>query len=671
MTVRDPAVPLLRRLDLLHVRAANIVRQRAAGDASSADPLRGLYLPPEVALQWAHRPSPGSDAADAEDDGYPEALEPTEAPEDRLTGLAHRFMLPALDVHLLLAALAPDVDRRFEPLYGYLNDDVSRRRVTVSVALELIGLAPHHRSARARMHPAAPLLHGGLMTVEDDRERPLPGRTLRVPERVIAYLLGDDVLDSELLDTVRQAPPLPAATGPEPNAFEARLAKLLPDASVVVHLREHRPGTGVAVAVAALQHAGRTVLRFDLPSPTDSAEAVDLIPALVREARLREAALVISPLPEQPAAVMRALEHVDVPVVLVDPRPFDPHWSPSATAVLSLDLPPGGLASTQLWAEELGEADVPDLAAAVAPFRLGPDQVRRAVRSARALAALDSAPLSRVHIQHGARQQSAPLLNQHARQVQPEVGWPDLVLPDEPLQQLHELVVRARQRERVLREWRLRPGGGRGRGVVALFAGDSGTGKTLSAEVVAGELGVVLYVVELSSVVDKYIGETEKNLERIFAEADRTDSVLLFDEADAIFGKRSEVKDSHDRYANMESAFLLQRLESFDGIALLTTNLRANIDEAFTRRLDLIVDFPFPDPALRTQLWRQCLTHAPCLPDLDLAVLGDRYELSGGGIRSAAVTAAYLAAGRGEPISDDDVLIGAQREYQKMGRVVW
>jgi SpoVK/Ycf46/Vps4 family AAA+-type ATPase len=157
------------------------------------------------------------------------------------------------------------------------------------------------------------------------------------------------------------------------------------------------------------------------------------------------------------------------------------------------------------------------------------------------------------------------------------------VLPAEPLSQLHELLLRARQRERVLRDWRLRPGGGRGHGVVALFAGDSGTGKTMSAEVVAGELGVALYVVDLSPVVDKYIGETEKNLERIFTETDRADAVLLFDEADAVFGKRSEVKDSHDRYANLESALLLQRLEAFDGVAVLTTNLRANIDDAFTR----------------------------------------------------------------------------------------
>jgi SpoVK/Ycf46/Vps4 family AAA+-type ATPase len=304
-------------------------------------------------------------------------------------------------------------------------------------------------------------------------------------------------------------------------------------------------------------------------------------------------------------------------------------------------------------------------------FRLGPDRVVGAVAAARALAALDGVPLRAGHLRRGARRQGAPLLGRHARHVEPEVGWADLVLPDGPRAQLEELVLRARERDRVLRQWRLRPGGGRGLGVTALFAGESGTGKTMSAEVVAGELGVALAVVDLSSVVDKYIGETEKNLDRIFTEADRADAVLLFDEADAVFGRRSEVKDSHDRYANLESAFLLQRLESFAGVAVLTTNLRANIDEAFTRRLDLVVDFPFPDPALRATLWRQCLAGAPCAPDLDLDAVGRDYELSGGAIRSAAVTAAYLAAGRGTPITAEDVLVGARREYQKAGRVVW
>jgi len=176
--------------------------------------------------------------------------------------------------------------------------------------------------------------------------------------------------------------------------------------------------------------------------------------------------------------------------------------------------------------------------------------------------------------------------------------------------------------------------------------------------------------VQLSSIVDKYVGETEKNLERIFSEADRTDAVLLFDEADAVFGKRSEVKDAHDKYANMESAYLLQRLESFDGIALLTTNLRANIDEAFTRRLDLVVDFPFPDPGQRLALWRHGLSHVPCAEGVDPAPLAREFELAGGSIRSAVVTAAYLAAGRDGRVGDGDLLEGARREYRKAGRLV-
>ncbi|MGV2921532.1 ATP-binding protein, partial [Streptomyces alfalfae] len=286
------------------------------------------------------------------------------------------------------------------------------------------------------------------------------------------------------------------------------------------------------------------------------------------------------------------------------------------------------------------------------------------------LAALDGGTLDASHVRLAARQQAASGLERHARRIRPAVGWDDLVLPPEPLARLRELAARARFRERVLGEWRLSAGGGRGRGVLGLFAGDSGTGKTHSAEVVAAELGLDLYVVQLSSVVDKYVGETEKNLERIFAEADVTDSVLLFDEADAVFGKRSDVKDSHDKYANMESAYLLQRLEAFDGIALLTTNLRANIDDAFTRRLDVVVDFPFPDADQRLALWRHSLRHVPCAEGIDPTACARQFELAGGSIRGAVVTAAYAAATRGSPVTEADLLEGARREYRKAGRLV-
>ncbi|WP_329264916.1 ATP-binding protein [Streptomyces sp. NBC_01478] len=641
---------LLKRLALLRDRVSALVEARSAGDPSAGEPLRGLYVSAERVEHLLE--GRGRIPVQLHD-----AYEGAE-PDDALAELAVRFGLTLLDTHILLTALAPDVDRDFEPLYGYLNDDVGRRRASVALALDLAGLAPHDWAARARFHPGAPLPASGLLALEDT-ERPLPGRALRVPERVIAHLLGDEGLDGELLGAVELLT-AEAPTGP----FASRLGALLADHPAVVHLRGRGAESGTAVEV--LRAAGLPVLRYD-PAYGDQR----LVPVLLREARLRRAGVVVGPLPERAGALVRELESSGpVPVVLFGTEPFDPRWSADGD-VLCLDAPTDTVDTGLVWAAQLGrEAREFDLPAAVAPYRLASEQIRRAAKTARTLAVLDGGPLTAAHVQRGARQQSAPALDRHARRVSPAVGWTDLVLPVGPREQLEELVVRARQRERVLGQWGLRTGGGRGHGVVALFAGESGTGKTLAAEVVAGELGVDLYVVELSAVVDKYVGETEKNLERIFADADRTDAVLLFDEADAVFGKRSEVKEASDRYANLESAYLLQRLESFDGIAVLTTNLRANIDDAFTRRLDLVVDFPFPDTGQRLALWWQSLAGVPCADGIDPGPCARDFVLAGGSIRGAVITAAYAAAGRGGPVTTDDLLTGAVREYRKAGRLV-
>ncbi len=596
--------------------------------------------------------------------------------------LAARLGLLDLDVHILLTALAPDLDRSFEPLYGYLNDDVGRRRATTGLALDLCGLPVHEPAARARFHPSAPLTALGLLTVEEP-ERPFPSRSLRVPDRVAAHLLGDDTPDAALAGHLR--PLAPNASYPAYAAeFTGKLAALLAArtstaaaAPPTVYLREHREGDGLACVAAALRAAGLDALHFTGPE--------DRVPDLLREARLSGRVVVVSPLSDQPASLVRTLTASDVPVLLTGARPYDPQWSEDDPLVL--DAPRQRAGQVGAWGDALRQGqvqvqggtdlsdDLPDdlgfdLAATVAPYRLGAEHISRAARAAQRLAGFDGTPLTAAHLRLAARQQSASGLERHARRIRPDVGWEDLVLPGKPLAQLRELALRARHRDQVLGDWRLSAGGGRGRGVLGLFAGESGTGKTLSAEVVAAELGLDLYVVQLSSIVDKYVGETEKNLERIFTEADRTDAVLLFDEADAVFGKRGEVKDAHDKYANMESAYLLQRLESFDGIALLTTNLRANIDEAFTRRLDLVVDFPFPDPGQRLALWRHSLARVPCAPDTDPARVAGAFELAGGSIRSAVVTAAYSAAGRGDPVTTADLVDGAEREYRKAGRLV-
>lgn len=655
----DTAQALLARLGVLRDRVTALVEHRTADDPTADDPLRGLYLPDEAVHHLLRTWPSGADA--------PGTAEPPAhaggpaGPGDRLAPLTGRARLTELDTAVLLVALAPDVDRTFEPLYGYLNNDVSRRRATVGLALDLCGVPAHTAAARARFHASAPLRALGLLEVEEP-ERPFLTRSLRAPDRLIGHLLGDDAPDAALRGLLLGMPdPLPAG-GADADAFVRRLAARLHEGPLTAYLREPREGDGLAALARALDAAGVDALRCTEPE--------DHVPELLREARLSGRAVVVAGLPEKPGPLVRALTAAeDVTVLLTDPRPYDPHWSP--TDPLVLDAPGRRAGGAAAWRTALGaDADGFDLASAVAPYRLGGDRVQRAAQAARALAAFDGTPVTADHVRLAARRQSASGLESHARRIRPAVDWQDLVLPDKPLVQLRELALRARHRDRVLGDWRLSAGGGRGRGVLGLFAGESGTGKTLSAEVVAADLGLDLYVVQLSSVVDKYVGETEKNLERIFTEADRTDAVLLFDEADAVFGKRSEVKDAHDKYANMESAYLLQRLESFDGIALLTTNLRANIDEAFTRRLDLVVDFPFPDPEQRLALWRHGLSRVPCADGIDPEPLAREFELAGGSIRSAVVTAAYLAAGRDDTVTADDLLEGARREYRKAGRLV-
>ncbi|MFG3212412.1 ATP-binding protein [Streptomyces tendae] len=656
----DSGRALFDRLTVLRDRVAALVEHRTADDPTADDPLRGLYLPDE-AVHHLLRTWPSAESAAAATDVEPVSAGAPAGPGDRLARLAGRTRLTELDTAALLVALAPDVDRTFEPLYGYLNNDVSRRRATVGLALDLCGVPAHVATARARFHASAPLRALGLLEVEEP-ERPFLTRSLRVPDRLVGHLLGDDTPDAALLGLLLPMPdPLPAAGG-DSDVFVRRLAARLQDGPLTAYLREPREGDGLAALSTVLDAAGVDALRCTDPE--------DHVPELLREARLDGRALVVSWLPEKPGPLVRALTAATgVTVLMTDPRPYDPHWAPANPLVL--DAPGRRAGGVAAWRAALGaDADGFDLATAVAPYRLGGDRIQRAAHTAQALAAFDGTPVGAEHVRLAARRQSASGLESHARRIRPDVDWLDLVLPHKPLVQLRELALRARHRDRVLGDWRLSAGGGRGRGVLGLFAGESGTGKTLSAEVVAADLGLDLYVVQLSSVVDKYVGETEKNLERIFTEADRTDAVLLFDEADAVFGKRSEVKDAHDKYANMESAYLLQRLESFDGIALLTTNLRANIDEAFTRRLDLVVDFPFPDVEQRLALWRHSLSRVPSAEGIDPGVLARDFELAGGSIRSAVVTAAYLAAGRDDMVTADDLLEGARREYRKAGRLV-
>ncbi len=793
LTVDDPlpaAVdPLWTRLRAVEERVRHAVGARQAKDPDPEDPYRGQYLTPEAAARILDEPG-GLDVP---------GEEPWQPPAGSvLDGLARRFGLSELDLDLLLVAMAPDLDARFERLYGYLNDDLTRRRPTVGLALELCGLSGT-APARFRLAPGAPLIEGGLVQVTEP-ERPPLSRVLVVPDRVTGHLLGSAQPDARLAGVLGEA-------REDPTAQEADVHFAAAAATTgvgLVHLRS-RGGDAEGLAAAALHAAGLRPLALDAVAlARRPAEVPELARAVAREARLTGAGVVLGPLealPAEPAERVRTLRALcaalrglplfthgtggwapewaaDTPVVLTVPAPSPERqaarWRHALeraagdgsatggvagfTRTAGDDPTPGHLARTAgdgsadgrlprtdgdssttgrparaagigsatgdagAFARAVGEGvavgdagalagggedaaarevnvlagvggkgvtaggagalaravgdgvatgDAEELALAVAAHRLDAGQLRRAADVAVRTAVLAGRPVRPDDVRAAVRAQNGAGLDRLARRVEPGVGWDDLVLPPTTHRRLRELALRARHREQVLGQWGMRPGGGRGRGVIALFAGESGTGKTMSAEVVAADLGMDLYVVDLSTVVDKYIGETEKNLERIFTEASAVNAVLLFDEADAIFGKRSEVKDAHDRHANIESAYLLQRMESFDGIAVLTTNLRANLDEAFTRRLDVVADFPVPDAGHRLALWDRCLGDLlPRADDLDLAFCADRFELAGGSIRACAVTAAYLAAESGGPLTMRQVVTAVAQEYRKLGRLV-
>jgi hypothetical protein len=697
----DPSLAhLLGRLAVVEARVQVAVARRRGADPNPDDGFRGLYLAEDQVDRLLARDGTSVDAASP---GIDDLLAQVEAAADaaeaagdaeagvphrrrsRLRQLADAFELTALDLEILLTALAPDLDPRFEKLYGYLHDDVTRRRASVGLALELAGRSLMDPVARGRVGAAAPLLRHGLLEITDPALAFL-ARPLRVPDRVAAHLLGDGTADPAL-DGV-QVNPAPLAT-----RRAGQLARALGAGVALAYLRQPAGCDALAVAAAAIEQLAVPALAVDLAGlagpggATDVEQAVTVARAAAREARLTGAALLAGPVDQLGPDVVAALAGAAPPVVLFGAAPWDPAWSREVPLTLDLDRPDRHQQAA-LWAaaldldDRLGNGQPGNgltesglagngaaTLAAVQTFRLGPGQIERAVTAARALASAEDATLGGRHLAAGARAQNGVGLDRLARHVSPEATWDDLVLPADALAGLQHLAARVAHRDRLLDDWALRRGGSRGEAVTALFVGESGTGKTLAAEVIAGALGLDLYVIDLSTVVDKYVGETEKNLERVFTGAEGVNGVLFFDEADALFGKRSEVSDARDRYANIEVAYLLQRMESFDGLAILATNLKANLDDAFARRLSLVVEFNQPEVDERRRLWGKSFGAVPLGADVDLDFCATAFRLAGGDIRNVAVTAACFAAAGSQVVTMADLVRAIQLEYRKLGRL--
>jgi len=622
---------------------------------------------------------------------------PPQAADSPLARARAGLGLTSLETALLALALAAETDDLCARLIDVLHDNQGGARPSVALALAL--LAPGDPRAPDLLDivaPHAPLRRWGLVRLTDasgggrageaDEPAVLIRRAVTLDPAVLWGLRGARALDPALESVARVLTP-PRDESPHAPAVgtDAVLAALLARGEGAPGSRgPARAGLLVVVgtdAPACLEAVVGAAARLDQPlllldgerlaTPEQGAEPLRrlLVAALLRDwlPCLQRTSALLAPGGPHAADVRRVLAEYPRPVLLLDGA----HVT-AATGSARVEIPPPRVADrVAQWrriADVHGIAADDDTVRALAETSglSGPD-IEEAARATVAEAT------ARRGLARGTDLQRATRSAMRARVmdlqlVAPRASWADLVLPEDRLRLLRRLCARVRYRSRVREDWTI--GTATLPGVTALFSGAPGTGKSLAAEVIAADLGLDLCKIDLSQTVSKYIGETEKALGRLFDEAERGGVLLVFDEADALFGKRSAVKDSHDRYANLETSYLLQRLERFSGLAILTSNLGANLDEAFTRRISVGVDFPLPGPAERLSLWMRALGRAPTGVDLNLSLLAERLELSGGEILNVAIGAAYLAAEEGGPIDTARVAEALRGELGKMGRLV-
>lgn len=586
-----------------------------------------------------------------------------------LRGISRVFGLDQVDSALLWLAAAPDFDATVGLAVAMLRGLAGPVRPNVSLALELVGVPTFSAECFARLGPGGALRRGRLLEVSD--AEPWLARQLSVSQTVASVLAGGAPCDP-VVSRLR-TPVVPLSLPRTPT-----VARAIEQGIPLIWVRSAAGSTGASLGAGAFADIGRRCLCIDIRRNTPGQILSEVLAAAAREAGLVGSGLLVigaDALAEPvDCAAFEALEQAAVPVVAVGVRSWNPAWL--ARFPLIVDADPLSVPDrAAVWRESLGPlADEDELRESLLGLRLTPEDVFEAARYAKVLAATGDGELSVAVVREAARRVGGAGGSGSDRMATATAGtgpsFDDLVLPPHTTSELRRLVTWARHRDEVATTGSLRS---RGRGIAALFTGSPGTGKTLAAHIIAETLAIDLFQVDLSAIVDKYIGETEKNLEKVFRAAESLDVVLFFDEADALFGSRSDVKDARDRYANQEVAYLLQRMEHFDGITILATNLQGNLDRAFSRRMSFIIHFPDPDAVIRRQLWATHLAQLPAL-DLDDAVdldmLAQAVELPGGDIRNIVLSAAYDAVSTGERVGMRHLVDATVREYRKLGRIM-
>lgn len=644
--------------------------------------------PPAVRRAWlpfGERPTPPALAAPPVGAAPPPPAAGTAAaardeaariePPPALVTLAERLGLSPFERDTLLLAAAAEIDPGIAAQYAQLQGG-QRGAPTFALALQALpdaswdALSPHRPLRYARLVEPMP---GGAA--------PLVAMPLRADERIVHYLKGLNVLDERLGSLLTPAdagtPPLAPSQQAVADAILAQLRAAGARAQVpLVELIGVDAGSRLDVARQVAAALGRHLYALAIDAlPAATAELDALVRLWQRERLLLPIALYIEAddlagASADEARAFAGLASRDVGLAFVALRDAPARTLPHALAFEVAK--PTAREQHDAWRDALAEGTSAD-AAGAAPLLAGHfDLSLRDLGQAMALAraAAPEPPLALAPLWAACRRLTQPRLDQLAQRIDARASWDDLVLGEEATALLRQIAAQVRRRHHVYEDWGYAARSTRGLGISALFSGESGTGKTMAAEVIARELELALYRIDLSAVVSKYIGETEKNLRRLFDAAEQGGAILFFDEADALFGKRSEVTESHDRYANIEINYLLQRMEAFTGLAILATNMKSALDAAFMRRLRFVVNFPYPGPAERARMWQRALPPAvPRAEAIDWARLA-RFNLSGGNIHSIALNAAFLAAERGTPVTQALLLAAVRTELRKLERPV-
>jgi ATPase family associated with various cellular activities (AAA)/Winged helix domain, variant len=595
------------------------------------------------------------------------------SPEHRsaLELLADRLGLSSFERDIVLLCAAMELDTRTGALCARAQDDPSKPYPTFALAMRLFD-----DPAWEAVSPERPLRYWRLIEINQPGAQPLIGAALRADERIVNYLKGLNYLDDRLASVLAPLPGDPSALPPSQRVVADALVHRLQAASrdatpPLLQLLGSDTASKQAVAHAVANALGLQPYRLEAERvPAAVAEQEDLVRLWQRECMLLPIALYFDASDTgrdeaHDVSAQRFLARIGG-LVFIDAR--EPMPTGSADA-LSIDVAkPTVEEQRAAWQAALGDAAAGDPQRLAGHFDFGIGQVRQVAGDALKLAGVSSQPLTDA-LWQGALARARPALDRLAHRIEPVAGWDDLQLPAQEKDLLRLIADQVALRTTVYDDWGFRARMNRGLGISALFAGESGTGKTMAAEVLARELGLLLYRIDLSAVVSKYIGETEKNLRRLFDAAEAGGAILFFDEADALFGRRSEVKDSHDRYANIEINYLLQRMESYHGLAILATNMKSALDAAFVRRLRFIVNFPFPGIAERRAIWSHVFPAKSQVAALDFDRLS-RLALSGGSIQNIALNAAFMAARGRVPVTMPLLLEAARAEFRKLEKPI-